>query len=117
MFKWLKSLFAGAEVTKVEPKEEIKKSPAKKAAPKKAAPKKAAPKKAAPKKTPAVKKTTAKPAKQEPAVKVEKGLTLVALGRMTKAQLEEKGREFGIEVDRRKKKDDIVQEVFNASSK
>lgn len=107
MFKWLKSLFAGPEVTKVEPKEEIKKSPAKKAAPKKAAPKK----------TPAVKKTTAKPAKQEPAVKVEKGLTLVALGRMTKAQLEEKGREFGIEVDRRKKKDDIVQEVFNASSK
>jgi hypothetical protein len=34
---------------------------------------------------------------------------------LTKAQLETKGREFGIEVDKRKKKDDIVAEVLKAS--
>jgi len=39
------------------------------------------------------------------------------LVKLTKAQLEEKGREFGIEIDKRKKKDDLVKEVFNASKK
>ena len=38
-------------------------------------------------------------------------------GKLTKAQIEEKGREFGIEVDRRKKKDDLVAEVLKASKK
>ena len=55
--------------------------------------------------------------KAEPAVKAEKGITLASLGRMTKAQLEEVGRGFGVEIDRRKKKEDLVQQVFDASSK
>ena len=36
-------------------------------------------------------------------------MTKASLFKLTKAQPEEKGREFGIEVDRRKKKDDLVQ--------
>jgi len=55
--------------------------------------------------------------KAEPAVTVEKGVTLASLGRMTKSQLEELGRTFGIEIDRRKKKEALVQQVFDASSK
>ena len=35
-------------------------------------------------------------------------VTKASLSKLTKAQIEEKGREFGIEVDRRKKKDDLV---------
>ena len=42
-------------------------------------------------------------------------ITKASLNKLTKAQLEEKGREFGIEVDRRKKKDTIVAEVLKAS--
>ena len=52
-----------------------------------------------------VKKT---PAKKTPAKKAE-------LTKLTKAKLEEKGREFGIEIDKRKKKEELVKEVFNAS--
>ena len=42
-------------------------------------------------------------------------VTKASLSKLTKAQLESKGREFGIEVDKRKKKDDIVAEVLKAS--
>ena len=44
-------------------------------------------------------------------------VTKASLSKLTKAQIEEKGREFGIEVDRRKKKDDLVAEVLKASKK
>lgn len=57
------------------------------------------------------------PAKK-PAVKAETPvakITKASLNKLTKAQLEDKGREFGIEVDRRKKKDAIVAEVLKAS--
>ena len=86
MFKWIKSLFTSE-------------APAPAPAPKK----KATPK---PKATPKQ--------KAAPKTKAEKPLTKAQLSKMTKAQLETLGREFGIEVDRRKKKDDIVQEVFKA---
>ena len=46
--------------------------------------------------------------KKTPAKKAE-------LTKLTKAKLEEKGREFGIEIDKRKKKEELVKEVFNAS--
>ena len=52
--------------------------------------------------------------KEEP--KVAK-ITKASLSKLTKAQLEEKGREFGVEVDRRKKKDAIVADVLKASKK
>lgn len=64
------------------------------------------------------KKTVAKkpaPAKKAPAKKATVKKT--ELVKLTKAQLEEKGREFGVEIDKRKKKDDLVKEVFNASKK
>tara|TARA_B100002019_G_scaffold287432_1_gene299415 strand:- start:503 stop:748 length:246 start_codon:yes stop_codon:yes gene_type:complete len=44
-------------------------------------------------------------------------VTKASLSKLTKAQIEEKGREFGVEVDRRKKKDDLVAEVLKASKK
>ena len=44
-------------------------------------------------------------------------LTKASLGKLTKVQLEEKGREFGVELDRRKKKDVLVAEVLKASKK
>ena len=44
-------------------------------------------------------------------------VTKASLSKLTKAHIEEKGREFGIEVDRRKKKDDLVAEVLKASKK
>lgn len=50
---------------------------------------------------------------EEVAVKITKA----SLSKLTKAQLEEKGREFGVELDRRKKKDDLVAEVLKASKK
>lgn len=50
---------------------------------------------------------------EEVAVKVTKA----SLSKLTKAQLEDKGREFGVELDRRKKKDDLVAEVLKASKK
>jgi hypothetical protein len=42
-------------------------------------------------------------------------LTKASLSKLTKGQLEAKGREFGIELDKRKTKDDLVAEVFKAS--
>jgi hypothetical protein len=44
-------------------------------------------------------------------------VTKASLSKLTKAQIEEKGREFGVELDRRKKKDDLVAEVLKASKK
>lgn len=44
-------------------------------------------------------------------------VTKASLSKLTKAQIEEKGREFGVEVDKRKKKDDLVAEVLKASKK
>ena len=76
-----------------------------------------APKKATPPArvhTPVTKKATVtKKADRAP----EPKMTKASLSKLTKAQLEAKGREFGIEVDKRKKKDVIVTEVINASKK
>mgnify|MGYP001308489600 FL=1 len=58
-------------------------------------------------------KAKAPAAQPAPAEKVTKA----SLSKLTKAQIEEKGREFGVEVDRRKKKDDLVAEVLKASKK
>lgn len=52
--------------------------------------------------------TPPQPLKAEP--KVAKP-TKAALGKLTKKQLEEKGRELGIELDLRKRKADLVNEV------
>ena len=90
MFKWLKSFFSDAGSVPVVIDQVM-------STPKKTAAKKPAPAKKAPAKKATVKKAD--------------------LVKLTKAQLEEKGREFGIEIDKRKKKDDLVKEVFNASKK
>ena len=58
-------------------------------------------------------KAKAPAAQPAPAEKVTKA----SLSKLNKAKIEEKGREFGIEVDRRKKKDDLVAEVLKASKK
>lgn len=76
----------------------------------------------APKPAPAPKKVhtpTTKKAevKATPKAKAETKLTKASLSKLTKAELEAKGREFGFEVDKRKKKDDIVAEVLKASKK
>lgn len=70
--------------------------------------------------SPSVEEVVAPAPAPKPAVKAEKPvakITKAALNKLTKAQLEEKGREFGIEVDRRKKKDAIVAEVLKATKK
>jgi len=54
-----------------------------------------------PKKTVAA-KAVSKPAKT----------TKAQLNKLTKAQLEEKGREIGLELDKRKKKADLIDEVY-----
>ena len=51
-----------------------------------------------------------------PQPKVEK-VTKASLSKLTKADLETKGREFGVELDKRKKKDVLVAEVLKASKK
>jgi hypothetical protein len=88
LFTWLKEIFFGKTE---EPKVEVvEPAPKPKAAPKKVVAK-----------------------AEEVAVKVTKA----SLSKLTKAQLEDKGREFGVELDRRKKKDDLVAEVLKASKK
>jgi hypothetical protein len=86
LIEWLKSFFGllSTDVTVDEVKE----------------PKKAAVAKG-PKKTVAA-KAVSKPAKT----------TKAQLNKLTKAQLEEKGREIGLELDKRKKKADLVDEVY-----
>jgi len=44
-------------------------------------------------------------------------LTKASLTKLTKADLELKGRELGVELDKRKKKDVLVAEVLKASKK
>lgn len=56
-----------------------------------------------------VKKAEPKPKKEAPA---KPKITKTALNKMTKAQLEEKGREIGLELDKRKKKADLVNELY-----
>ncbi len=41
-------------------------------------------------------------------------VTRAALNKLTKADLEAKGREAGVELDKRKKKADLVDELFKA---
>ena len=86
LIEWLKSFFGllSMDLTVDEVKE----------------PKKAAVAKG-PKKTVAA-KAVSKPAKT----------TKAQLNKLTKAQLEEKGREIGLELDKRKKKADLVDEVY-----
>lgn len=84
LIEWLKSLF-GIGVKPVDPVKEPKKAAVA----------------AGPKKKVAA-KAVSKPAKT----------TKAQLNKLTKAQLEEKGREIGIELDKRKKKADLVDEVF-----
>ena len=43
---------------------------------------------------------------------VTKKVTKAALGKLTKAGLEEAGRKAGIELDKRKKKADLVNELY-----
>ena len=86
LIEWLKSFFGllSTDLTIDEVKE----------------PKKAAVAKG-PKKT-VTAKAVSKPAKT----------TKAQLNKLTKAQLEEKGREIGLELDKRKKKADLVDEVY-----
>lgn len=86
LIEWLKSLF-GIGVKPVDPVQEPLKAAAAKG----------------PKKTVAA-KAVSKPAKT----------TKAQLNKLTKVQLEEKGREIGLELDKRKKKADLVNEVFTA---
>jgi hypothetical protein len=86
LIEWLKSLF-GTGVKPVDPVQEPKKAAVAKG----------------PKKT-VTAKAVSKPAKT----------TKAQLNKLTKAQLEEKGREIGLELDKRKKKADLVNEVFTA---
>lgn len=55
-----------------------------------------------------------------PAVKYSKdakptAITKAQLNKLTKAKIEEEGRKLGIEVDKRKKKAELVDQVFKAS--
>ena len=87
LIEWLKSLF-GAGVKPVDPVKEPKKAAVAKG----------------PKKTVAA-KAVSKPAKP----------TKASLNKLTKAQLEEEGRVLGIELDKRKKKAELVDTVYKAS--
>lgn len=44
--------------------------------------------------------------------KTEPKVTKASLNKLTKAQLEEEGRKVGLELDKRKKKADLVEELF-----
>ena len=61
--------------------------------------------------------TPAPAPKAEPKAKAAPKVTKASLTKLTKAQIEEKGREFGIEVDKRQTKDKIVSQVLAASKK
>ena len=142
MFKWLSNLFgSGIEQSKVDAEQikktidentvtqaDINKALAKapadvKATIKAAAPKaahkakapKAAPKAKAPKAAPKAKAPKAAP--KAPAVNNDAAPTSASLSKLTKGQLEDLGKKFGIDIDRRKKKEALVVEVLNASKK
>jgi|TARA_R110001592_G_scaffold361950_2_gene674191 hypothetical protein len=90
IFNWLKNLFSSP--SPVVPTPAPAPAPVSKPAPKKAEPKKAV-------------------------AKAEPKMTKASLSKLTKSQIEEKGREFGIEVDKRQKKDKLISEVLAASKK
>lgn len=58
-----------------------------------------------------------KPLKKPRAKPVKKKLNLAELEAMTKADLEQLGRQMGIEIDRRKKKDVLIAELLKLSAK
>jgi len=66
------------------------------------------PKKAAVAKGPTVKAKFVKDSKPT-------AITKAQLNKLTKAKIEEEGRKLGIEVDKRKKKAELVDQVFKAS--
>lgn len=60
-------------------------------------------------------KTTPSPAPAPKVVKAE--VTKASLSKLTKLQIEAEGKKFGIDVDRRKTKASIIEEVLAASKK
>jgi hypothetical protein len=67
---------------------------------------------------PAKKETVRKePVTKKVVAKGPKKATKASLNKLTKAQLEVKGRELGIELDKRQKKSALVDEVFKAELK
>lgn len=60
-------------------------------------------------------KTTPSPAPAPKVVKAE--VTKASLSKLTKVQIETEGKKFGIDVDRRKTKASIIEEVLAASKK
>ncbi len=101
IFKWIASFLKKIELfftTSPSPAKVVKATPAPAPAPKVV--KAEAPKKAV---------KTAKP-------KVAK-VTKASLKKLTKAQIEAEGKKFGVDVDRRKTKSDIIVEVLAASKK
>lgn len=84
LIEWLKAFFT-TDLSEIDPVKEPKKAAVAKG----------------PKKT-VTAKAVSKPAKT----------TKAQLNKLTKAQLEEKGREIGLELDKRKKKADLVDEVY-----
>lgn len=66
-------------------------------------------------KTPAkVQPVKAKTEPKKAAVAAGPKVTKASLNKLTKAQLEEEGRKAGVELDKRKKKADLVNELFQA---
>lgn len=64
---------------------------------------------------PVEKKTVrTKPVTKKDVAKGPKKATKASLNKLTKAQLEVRGRELGIELDKRHKKSVLVDEVFSA---
>jgi|GEM_PF-5042291 hypothetical protein len=61
--------------------------------------------------TPAPKPKAKKP-KAKPAPKKEAKVTKASLKKLTKTQLEEEGRKVGLELDKRKLKDELVDLLF-----
>jgi len=67
---------------------------------------------------PVEKKTVRKePVAKKVVAKGPKKATKASLSKLTKAQLEVKGRELGIELDKRQKKSALVDELFKAEIK
>jgi len=64
------------------------------------------------------KKPTPKPSETKKSASKTGGLTKSSLGKMTKVQLEDYAKkEFTVDLDRRKKKQDLVDEVIKLSKK
>ena len=68
--------------------------------------------------TTTTKKPTPKPSETKKSASKTGGLTKSSLGKMTKVQLEDYAKkEFKVDLDRRKKKQDLVDEVIKLSKK